>query len=151
MLLLSPRCTVALRFDGLPGFGAAAAYCTPFLLGRCPMGHARKQMIFLLTIASVTPPVIFSLILWREVRICLSANRIRHQTTSLAMALLARLAACREQLKQTAEQLREARDDKDASRIAQETIDFLTHWLKSFGHCRPSSLTLSRGRGSGSS
>jgi hypothetical protein len=53
-------------------------------------------------------------------------------TTSLAMALLARLAACREQLKQAAEQLRESRDDKDASRIAQETIDFLTHWLKSF-------------------
>jgi hypothetical protein len=51
---------------------------------------------------------------------------------SLAMALLARLAACREQLKEAAEQLRQSRDDKDASRIAQETIDFLTHWLKSF-------------------
>jgi hypothetical protein len=51
---------------------------------------------------------------------------------SLAMALLARLAACREQLKEAAEQLRHSRDDKDASRIAQETIDFLTHWLKSF-------------------
>jgi hypothetical protein len=51
---------------------------------------------------------------------------------SLAMALLARLAACREQLTQAAEQLRESPDDKDASRIAQETIDFLTHWLKSF-------------------
>ena len=51
---------------------------------------------------------------------------------SLAMALLTRLAACREQLKQAAEQLRESRDDKDASRIAQETIDFLTHWFKSF-------------------
>jgi hypothetical protein len=45
---------------------------------------------------------------------------------------LARLAGCREQLKQAAEQLRESREDKDASRIAQETIDFLTHWLKSF-------------------
>jgi hypothetical protein len=51
---------------------------------------------------------------------------------SLAMVLLARLAACREQLKQAAEQLRESRDDKNASRIAHETIDFLTHWLKSF-------------------
>jgi hypothetical protein len=51
---------------------------------------------------------------------------------SLALALLAGLAACREQLKQAAEQLRESRDDKDASRIAQETIDFLTHWLKAF-------------------
>jgi len=48
------------------------------------------------------------------------------------MALLARLAACREQLTQAAEQLRESPDDKDASHIAQETIDFLTHWLKSF-------------------
>ncbi len=48
------------------------------------------------------------------------------------MELLARLAACREQLKEAAEQLRESSDDKEASRIAQETIDFLTHWLKSF-------------------
>jgi hypothetical protein len=46
------------------------------------------------------------------------------------MELLARLAACREQLKEAAEQLRESSDDKEASRIAQETIDFLT--LKSF-------------------
>jgi hypothetical protein len=52
--------------------------------------------------------------------------------TSLAMALLARLATCREQLKEAADQLRESRDDEDASRIAQDTIDFLTHWLKSF-------------------
>ena len=56
----------------------------------------------------------------------------RSLVTSLAMALLARLGACREQLKEAAEQLRESRDDKEASRIAQETIDFLTHWLKSF-------------------
>jgi hypothetical protein len=48
------------------------------------------------------------------------------------MALLVRLAACREQLKEAAEQFRQARDDKDASRIAEETIDFLTHWLKGF-------------------
>jgi hypothetical protein len=48
------------------------------------------------------------------------------------MALLARLGACREQLKEAAGQLRESRDDKDASRIARETIDFLTHWIKSF-------------------
>jgi hypothetical protein len=52
-------------------------------------------------------------------------------TTSLATAVLARLAGCREQLKQAAEQLRESREDKDASRIAQETIDFLTHWIES--------------------
>jgi hypothetical protein len=52
--------------------------------------------------------------------------------TSLAMALLARLATCREQLKEAADQLRESRDDEDASRIAQDAIDFLTHWLKSF-------------------
>jgi hypothetical protein len=56
----------------------------------------------------------------------------RSLATSLAMALLARLATCREQLREAAEQLRESRDDKEASRIAQETIDFLTHWLKSF-------------------
>jgi hypothetical protein len=48
------------------------------------------------------------------------------------MALLARLGACREQLKQAAAQLRELGDDKDASRIARETIDFLTHWIESF-------------------
>jgi hypothetical protein len=52
--------------------------------------------------------------------------------TSLAMALLTRLGACREQLKEAAEQLRELGDDKDASRIARETIDFLTHWIESF-------------------
>jgi hypothetical protein len=48
------------------------------------------------------------------------------------MELLARLATCREQLKVAAEQLRQSPDDNDASRIAQETIDFLTHWLKTF-------------------
>jgi hypothetical protein len=52
--------------------------------------------------------------------------------TSLAMELLTRLAACRERLKLAAEQLRQSPDDKDASRIAQETIDFLTQWIKSF-------------------
>jgi hypothetical protein len=52
--------------------------------------------------------------------------------TSLAMALLAPLGACREQLKEAAEQLRELRDDKHAWRIARETIDFLTHSIKSF-------------------
>ena len=36
---------------------------------------------------------------------------------SLAMALLARLGTCREQLKEAAEQLRQSRDDKDASRM----------------------------------
>jgi hypothetical protein len=51
---------------------------------------------------------------------------------SRAMALLMQLAACREHLKEAAEQLRQSPDDKDASRIAQETIDFLTHWVKSF-------------------
>jgi hypothetical protein len=51
---------------------------------------------------------------------------------SLAMALLVRLAACREYLKEADEQIRESRDDEEASRIARETIDFLTHWLKSF-------------------
>ena len=34
--------------------------------------------------------------------------------------------------KEAAEQLRQSRDDKDASRIAQETIDFFTPWFKSF-------------------
>jgi hypothetical protein len=51
---------------------------------------------------------------------------------SLAMELLARLATCRERLKKTAEQFRQSPDDNDASRIAQETVDFLTHWIKSF-------------------
>ena len=51
---------------------------------------------------------------------------------SLAMKFLARLATCREQLKAAAEQLRQSPDDNDASRIAQETIDFLTQWIKSF-------------------
>jgi hypothetical protein len=56
----------------------------------------------------------------------------RSLATSRAMALLARLGTCREKLREAAEQLRGSRDDKEASRIAQETIDFLTHWLKSF-------------------
>ena len=51
---------------------------------------------------------------------------------SLALELLARLATCREQLKIAAEQLRQSRANEDASRIAQETVDFLTHWIKSF-------------------
>jgi hypothetical protein len=51
---------------------------------------------------------------------------------SLAMELLARLATCREQLRVIAEQLRQSPDDNDASRIAQETIDFLMQWVKSF-------------------
>ena len=51
---------------------------------------------------------------------------------SLAMELLARLATCREQLRVIAEQLRQSPDDNDASHIAQETIDFLTRWIKSF-------------------
>jgi hypothetical protein len=51
---------------------------------------------------------------------------------SLATVLLARLAVCREQLRDAAEQFRESRDDEDASRIAQETIDFLGRWIKSF-------------------
>ena len=51
---------------------------------------------------------------------------------SLAMELLARLATRREQLRVIAEQLRQSPDDNDASRIAQETIDFLTPWIKSF-------------------
>jgi hypothetical protein len=56
---------------------------------------------------------------------------------SLAMAFLVRLAECREHLKGAAEQLRESRDDEEASRIAQETIDFLTRWLKKLsGHGR---------------
>ena len=51
---------------------------------------------------------------------------------SLAMELLTRLALCREQLRRAAERLRESRDDEDASRIAQETIAFLTQWLNGF-------------------
>jgi len=46
--------------------------------------------------------------------------------------LLTRLATCREQLRAAAEQLRQSRADEDASRIAQETVDFLTDWLKTF-------------------
>ena len=52
--------------------------------------------------------------------------------TSLAMERLTCLAPCGERLKLAAEQLRQLPDDKDASRIAQETIDFLTRWIKSF-------------------
>jgi hypothetical protein len=52
--------------------------------------------------------------------------------TSLAIALLERLATCREQLRVAAEQLRQSPYDSDASRIAQETIDFLMQWIKSF-------------------
>jgi hypothetical protein len=52
--------------------------------------------------------------------------------TSLAIALLERLATCREQLKVAAEQLRQSPNDSDASRITQETIDFLMHWIGSF-------------------
>jgi hypothetical protein len=52
--------------------------------------------------------------------------------SSLAIALLERLGTCREKLKETAEQLRQLPDDRDASRIAQETVDFLAHWIKSF-------------------
>jgi hypothetical protein len=48
------------------------------------------------------------------------------------MELLARLAVCSEQLKVAAEQLRRPRDDNDASRTGQETIDFLMEWIKSF-------------------
>ena len=51
---------------------------------------------------------------------------------SLAIELLTRLATCREQLRIAAEQLRQSRADEDASRIAQETVDFLTRWIKSF-------------------
>ncbi len=51
---------------------------------------------------------------------------------SLAIELLTRLATCREQLRVAAEQLRESRADEGASRIAQETVDFLTQWIKSF-------------------
>jgi hypothetical protein len=51
---------------------------------------------------------------------------------SLALALLERLAVCRDQLKMAADQLRESCDDEDASRVAQETVDFLVQWLKSF-------------------
>lgn len=51
---------------------------------------------------------------------------------SVAMALLTRLATCRERLREAAEQLRQSRDDKDSSRTAEETIDFLMHWLSDF-------------------
>jgi hypothetical protein len=51
---------------------------------------------------------------------------------SLALALLERLAVCRDQLKMAADQLRESCDDEDASLVAQETVDFLVQWLKSF-------------------
>jgi hypothetical protein len=51
---------------------------------------------------------------------------------SLAIELLKRLATCREQLRVAAEQLRQSGADEDASRIAQETLDFLTQWIKSF-------------------
>jgi hypothetical protein len=51
---------------------------------------------------------------------------------SLAIELLKRFATCREQLRVAAEQLRQSRADEDASRIAQETVDFLTQWIKSF-------------------
>lgn len=52
--------------------------------------------------------------------------------TSPAMELLTRLAPCRERLKLAAEQLRQSPDDRDASRIAQETVDLFMQWLKSF-------------------
>ena len=52
--------------------------------------------------------------------------------TSLAIALLECLATGREQLRVAAEQLRQSPDDSDASRIAQETIDFLMQSIKSF-------------------
>jgi hypothetical protein len=51
---------------------------------------------------------------------------------SLAMEMLTCLAPCRERLKEAAEQLRQSPDDEDASRVAQETTDYLTHWIKSF-------------------
>lgn len=51
---------------------------------------------------------------------------------SRAMALLARLATRRERLREVAEQFRQSRDDKDSSRIAEETIAFLMHWLSDF-------------------
>ena len=51
---------------------------------------------------------------------------------SLAIELLTRLATCRDQLRDAAEQLRQSPDDSDASRIAQETIDFLMQWIGSF-------------------
>ena len=51
---------------------------------------------------------------------------------SLGMELLTCLASCRERLKLAAEQLRQSSDDQDASRIAQETIDFLMGWIKTF-------------------
>jgi len=50
----------------------------------------------------------------------------------LAMLLLGRVEERIEQLKESADQLGQSRDNKDASRVAQETIDFLKHWLTSF-------------------
>jgi hypothetical protein len=50
----------------------------------------------------------------------------------LVMLLLGRVEECIEQLKESADQLGQSRDNKDASRVAQETIDFLKHWLTSF-------------------
>jgi Amidase len=50
----------------------------------------------------------------------------------LAMLLLGRVEECIEQLKESADQLGQSRDNKDASRVARETIDFLKHWLTSF-------------------
>ena len=70
-----------------------------------------------------------------------SRKLVSSPAPSLAMALLARLAACREQLKEAAEQFRQARDDKDASRIAEETIDFLTQAQGLSDRGRPPSLT----------
>ena len=52
--------------------------------------------------------------------------------TSLAMELLTSLAPCRHRLKLAAEQLRQSSDDEDATRIAQETVDFLAQWIRSF-------------------
>jgi hypothetical protein len=48
------------------------------------------------------------------------------------MLLLGRVEECIEQLKETADQLGQSRDNKDASRVARETIDLLKHWLTSF-------------------
>jgi hypothetical protein len=52
-------------------------------------------------------------------------------TIPLAMLLLGRVEECIEQLKESADQLGQSRDNKDASRGAEETIDFLKHWLTS--------------------
>ena len=64
---------------------------------------------------------------------------------SLAMELLRCLAPCRERLKLAAEQLRQSPEDKDSSRVAQETIDFLVQWLKSFQITAGSRLRPPRG------